>query len=80
VRTLLFVQNGDGRPKCVPCSLEDRAFTLRWMCPPAALLIGCDCWWLVECENADDGRNTIWEHEHGIAEHHFSILASGGRE
>lgn len=69
MKVLLFVQTGDGRPKCV--SVGRKAST-------AALCFQRDefrnaqtsgpkdfvpRWWLVECENAEAGRTLIEMHE-----------------
>lgn len=64
MKTLLFVQNGDARPKCVSRSagfdpaeriqgqewLADSGFYVWWNVHHKAMR--SDRWWLVECENA----------------------------
>ena len=86
-KVLLFVQTGDARPKCVYRLLANlpwdalaeaigdarddgaRGDTL------AELAARADRWWLVECENADEGRTIIGCCP--LDDHR--ILASGGR-
>ena len=73
-RVLLFVQTGDGRPKCVgklaspgtvgslgpqTASLYEHAFGY-WISPgKQGDRDRADRWWLVECENAEAGRAMI---------------------
>lgn len=57
LRVLLFVQTGDARPKCVPCSYRD-AFLFRTD-PMFCACVPYPRWWLVECENAVAGRSLI---------------------
>ena len=62
MRTLLFVQTGDARPKCVAWDLSGRASCVeffsgfrRW----ERVRERPHRWWLVECEDADAGRAII---------------------
>lgn len=75
---LLFVQTGDGRPKCAgrPASggslvsmgyASRRTYTKAiegwWLSPGKQNATKhADRWWLVECENADAGRACIAAH------------------
>ena len=74
MKVLLFVQTGDGRPKCVgrtwPFEFTRygiEAPRLKQLGEPprhgshhqARVLAKADRWWLVECENADAGRFVI---------------------
>jgi len=69
-RVLLFVSNGDGRPKCVGRAFlqgfrdgiehhnlggTGRYGTARM----TRLMARADRWWLVSCENAEAGRHCI---------------------
>lgn len=57
---LLFVQTGDGRPtrrKNFSAHRQDAGW-LRYAIDYASN-VACDCWWLVECENARAGRIAI---------------------
>jgi hypothetical protein len=80
-RVLLFVQTGDGRPKCVGRYSE--GLTAR-QCEHRS---AADRWWLVECENADAGRKVIAFVESLPADKRHTaecydwghILASGGK-
>ena len=77
MRTLLFVQTGDGRPKCVR----------SWAVEPASEVVFDRVrhyrWWLVECENAEAGRELILLNVSGPWTHAVNvpgrILASGGK-
>jgi len=61
-RVLLFVQTGDGRPKCFSSHGVNRSlYTDGWRLSESALTAqgAADRWWLVECENAEAGREVI---------------------
>ncbi len=78
-RVLLFVQTGDGRPKCLRAPTEYwdhpnrvEAQVAIWRAavnptnePSATVkrLIAADRWWLVECPSADVGRVAISYYE-----------------
>lgn len=103
MKVLLFVQTGDARPKCKGAVLKFPT----WKGPPrphvqvdgwwytqkqADARYAADRWWLVECENAEDGRFVIaCDRARPLRGHWASvgpegsdrivgrILASGGR-
>jgi hypothetical protein len=95
-RVLLFVQSGDGRPKFE--GLLGPLGRVPWQRRPAALktalgeygistgqqhaIEAADRWWLVECANADAGRDviavsTLPDEKRWPVNGH--ILAQGGR-
>jgi hypothetical protein len=86
-RVLLFVQAGDARPKCVKQFGSDRARGLQYLGHLVRPDIGTWLYWLVECENADAGREAIasgrTELRSGFGGNGSllvgRILASGGR-
>lgn len=75
MKVLLFVQNGDARPKCVLHDVVERhgAWCLSWRARDRQA--AADRWWLVECENAEAGRDVIA----GAPVFGGRIIASGGR-
>lgn len=100
MRVLLFVQNGDGQPKCAsPATMDRPALAPTWECAKlnndggdgnwwwfyrgAVLkMLRADRWWLVECENAEDGRVVIMQERvlpEGIVSTLGRVLASGGK-
>ena len=97
-RVLLFVQTGDGRPKRIATLTRARAIFYRDVGqePDAdesllmltgiqsAIQQAADRWWLVECENADEGREHIDSDRRrgggGSPLYRGRILASGGKE
>lgn len=92
MRVLLFVQHGDARPKV---AWQPRGFFIGEWRPSDVLAaapvgvcreMGDNAWWLVECANAEDGRDVIeWECTGGSDTvlnklcPFGRILASGGR-
>jgi len=89
-RVLLFVQTGDGRPKCFSSHGVNRSlYTDGWRLSESALTAqgAADRWWLVECENAEAGRRVIDGEPHNYVmdngvyatEPWGRILASGGK-
>ena len=90
MKTLLFVQNGDARPKCVKSFGDRRHNAMNYfnaIRPRFGSLGQPECGWLVECANAEAGRATI---EHVTLDDNSQcpincpccggrILASGGR-
>lgn len=86
MKTLLFVQTGDGRPKCVPTMRyeRERLFSVPGWTPAHSDIGGDhDRWWLVECENADAGRRVIasgvWRMRDGAEAYEGRILAQGAK-
>lgn len=90
MRVLLFVQTGDGRPKCVETpgwlSAKD-AQHVREMSESHAtpdsphwiqVLDHADRWWLVECLDAKHGRAVIAGSRTLDSAEFGRILASGG--
>lgn len=103
-RVMLFVQTGEARPKCV--GRVGPLGEVPWTLCPAGVkasqaehglshnqqhaIDSADRWWLVECENAEDGRFVIeCDREVGgvLRDHYASdgeriygrVLASGGK-
>ncbi len=78
MKVLLFVQTGDTRPKCVkrfpPVLRHIKSGWEEWSVEYSKTATA-DRWWLVECENADEGRTIIGCCP--LDDHR--ILASGGR-
>lgn len=95
MRTLLFVQNGEGRPKAWnpgreyvehPPRIQMHADAWRLANPTPArcgarlcAVIRADRWWLVECENAEAGRATIAHEPFGAAVHRVGCACKNGR-
>jgi len=95
-RVLLFVQNGNARPKRIATLTRARAIFYRDVGqePDAdesllmltgiqsAIQQAADRWWLVECENAQAGRVIIEHAGKPVLPHPLAgrILASGGKE
>ena len=87
MKTLLCVQTGDERPKVSPTTAIQRSTLLTGKPggPGSALptLVHVR-WWLVECENPEDGRAIIIQERvfdgTGIRSTLGRILASGGRD
>lgn len=73
MRTLLFVQTGDARPKCCGPTTKapeyargnryslafGRFDTMYGTHRQHAAQVAADRWWLVECANADAGRELV---------------------
>jgi len=62
VKVLLFVQTGDARPKCVKSFGNRKRNALAYFDAIAKRFGGegqPERAWLVECENAEDGRTVI---------------------
>lgn len=94
MKVLLFVQTGDARPKAMKCPFEWERKPERvalqaaaWRnCNPTparcgavlAAVIRADRWWLVECANAEDGRDILAMNDYNGSTR-SRILASGGR-
>ena len=84
MKILLFTQTGDARPKCVKQFGADRARGLQYLGHLVRPESGRWLYWLVECENAEDGRAIIIQERvfdgTGIRSTLGRILASGGRD
>lgn len=85
MKVLLFVQSGNARPKCAK-SFGGRAHSAMQYFARVRERLGSegqpDRAWLVECENAEDGRTVIMQERvlpDGIVSTLGRILASGGK-
>lgn len=88
MKVLLFVQNGDARPKSYASVSRyaihpsyPRLGDTRWCVtgkPAQRALSAADRWWLVECENAENGRRVIEDARLGLGNVDDAIAAGPG--